>query len=156
MPVPHRPGRAGVFLHKPFPQMFSSTCRLNPVRVLSYHVASKKKYQGWSPALARNFHLSPPSLKKKMPPKKAAAPEKKILLGRPSNNLKIGIVGTWQPLRCLPQSHSHPKACQMSENLHSSMCYPTQVRFAFAHPTPSDNPLLRSHNSILLPRLGSD
>lgn len=28
-----------------------------------------------------------------MPPKKAAAQEKKILLGRPSNNLKIGIVG---------------------------------------------------------------
>ncbi|KLO15253.1 hypothetical protein SCHPADRAFT_902535 [Schizopora paradoxa] len=28
-----------------------------------------------------------------MPPKKAAAPEKKVLLGRPGNNLKIGIVG---------------------------------------------------------------
>ncbi|CCA66676.1 probable GTP-binding protein [Serendipita indica DSM 11827] len=28
-----------------------------------------------------------------MPPKKAAAPEKKAILGRPSNNLKIGIVG---------------------------------------------------------------
>jgi obg-like ATPase 1 len=28
-----------------------------------------------------------------MPPKKVAAPEKKTLLGRPSNNLKIGIVG---------------------------------------------------------------
>jgi obg-like ATPase 1 len=28
-----------------------------------------------------------------MPPKKAAAPEKKAYLGRPSNNLKIGIVG---------------------------------------------------------------
>ncbi|TFY62000.1 hypothetical protein EVJ58_g4142 [Rhodofomes roseus] len=28
-----------------------------------------------------------------MPPKKAAAPEKKALLGRPSNNLRIGIVG---------------------------------------------------------------
>ncbi|EAU85656.2 cytoplasmic protein [Coprinopsis cinerea okayama7 len=28
-----------------------------------------------------------------MPPKKAAQPEKKALLGRPSNNLKIGIVG---------------------------------------------------------------
>ncbi|OSC98534.1 cytoplasmic protein [Trametes coccinea BRFM310] len=28
-----------------------------------------------------------------MPPKKAAAAEKKILLGRPGNNLKIGIVG---------------------------------------------------------------
>jgi hypothetical protein len=28
-----------------------------------------------------------------MPPKKAAGPEKKTLLGRPGNNLKIGIVG---------------------------------------------------------------
>ncbi|KAG6817176.1 hypothetical protein H0H87_011877 [Tephrocybe sp. NHM501043] len=28
-----------------------------------------------------------------MPPKKAAAPEKKTLLGRPGNNLKVGIVG---------------------------------------------------------------
>lgn len=32
-------------------------------------------------------------IKKRMPPKKAAQAEKKILLGRPSNNLKIGIVG---------------------------------------------------------------
>jgi hypothetical protein len=32
-------------------------------------------------------------VKKRMPPKKQAAAEKKILLGRPSNNLKIGIVG---------------------------------------------------------------
>ncbi|GAA5837265.1 hypothetical protein JCM3766R1_002179 [Sporobolomyces carnicolor] len=30
---------------------------------------------------------------KTMPPKKAAAPEKKALLGRPSNNLYVGIVG---------------------------------------------------------------
>ena len=30
--------------------------------------------------------------KKKMPPKKSA-PERKVLLGRPGNNLKIGIVG---------------------------------------------------------------
>ncbi|KAI4521016.1 hypothetical protein K525DRAFT_270242 [Schizophyllum commune Loenen D] len=28
-----------------------------------------------------------------MPPKKKEAPEKKVLLGRPSNNLKVGIVG---------------------------------------------------------------
>jgi hypothetical protein len=33
------------------------------------------------------------SNKSRMPPKKAAVPEKKALLGRPSNNLKIGIVG---------------------------------------------------------------
>ena len=30
-----------------------------------------------------------------MPPKKQAQAEKKILLGRPSNNLKIGIVGAF-------------------------------------------------------------
>ena len=30
-----------------------------------------------------------------MPPKKAPPQEKKILLGRPSNNLKIGIVGAF-------------------------------------------------------------
>jgi obg-like ATPase 1 len=30
-----------------------------------------------------------------MPPKKAPPQEKKVLLGRPSNNLKIGIVGTF-------------------------------------------------------------
>ncbi|EJD49691.1 cytoplasmic protein [Auricularia subglabra TFB-10046 SS5] len=28
-----------------------------------------------------------------MPPKKAAQPEKKVILGRPSNNLKVGVVG---------------------------------------------------------------
>lgn len=34
-------------------------------------------------------------VKKRMPPKKQAQAEKKILLGRPSNNLKIGIVGAF-------------------------------------------------------------
>jgi obg-like ATPase 1 len=48
------------------------------------------------------FHVrlfsSSPSLyiKKKMPPKKASVAEKKTLLGRPSNNLKIGIVGLFR------------------------------------------------------------
>jgi hypothetical protein len=60
-----------------------------------------RDYHRWSLALNRNLHPSPPSLKKKMPPKKAAVSEKKILLGRPSNNLKIGIVGAWQPLAYL-------------------------------------------------------
>ena len=31
-----------------------------------------------------------------MPPKKAAKEEKKTLLGRPGNNLKIGIVGLFR------------------------------------------------------------
>lgn len=43
--------------------------------------------------VARPFHASNPSQKKKMPPKKKAAEEKKTILGRPGNNLKIGIVG---------------------------------------------------------------
>ena len=44
----------------------------------------------------RTFSVSSPALssvKKRMPPKKAPVQEKKVLLGRPSNNLKIGIVG---------------------------------------------------------------
>lgn len=48
-------------------------------------------------SLCRSYFATPSvqagSVKKRMPPKKAAQPEKKILLGRPSNNLKIGIVG---------------------------------------------------------------
>ncbi|KAG8213161.1 P-loop containing nucleoside triphosphate hydrolase protein [Butyriboletus roseoflavus] len=45
--------------------------------------------------LTRSFSISatPQAKAKKMPPKKPPAQEKKILLGRPSNNLKIGIVG---------------------------------------------------------------
>ena len=37
-----------------------------------------------------------------MPPKKAPAQEKKTLLGRPGNNLKIGIVGLFirQSISC--------------------------------------------------------
>jgi len=45
---------------------------------------------------SRSFSLSFAPLapvKKRMPPKKAPPQEKKVLLGRPSNNLKIGIVG---------------------------------------------------------------
>lgn len=51
----------------------------------------------------RFYHISSFSttcslfIKKKMPPKKAVV-EKKTLLGRPSNNLKIGIVGLFLSL----------------------------------------------------------
>ncbi|KAI0747330.1 P-loop containing nucleoside triphosphate hydrolase protein [Irpex lacteus] len=47
------------------------------------------------PGLFRSFSFSHilNAKKRNMPPKKAAAPEKKTLLGRPGNNLKIGIVG---------------------------------------------------------------
>lgn len=48
-------------------------------------------------SLCRSYFATPSvqagTVKKRMPPKKAAQPEKKVLLGRPSNNLKIGIVG---------------------------------------------------------------
>ena len=53
-----------------------------------------------SPYPHRTFSLSSAALasrKKRMPPKKAPVQEKKVLLGRPSNNLKIGIVGTFPP-----------------------------------------------------------
>ncbi|KAJ7914867.1 P-loop containing nucleoside triphosphate hydrolase protein [Mycena leptocephala] len=47
------------------------------------------------PVSAYHFSTSVSLFAKKtrMPPKKAAGPEKKTLLGRPGNNLKIGIVG---------------------------------------------------------------
>jgi hypothetical protein len=46
------------------------------------------------PNLQRSLHTTPPvfASRKKMPPKKGAK-EEKVLLGRPSNNLKIGVVG---------------------------------------------------------------
>jgi len=56
-------------------------------------------YRRPSPANSQSFTrhfsatLSLQAKKKKMPPKKAPVAEKKVLLGRPSNNLKIGIVG---------------------------------------------------------------
>jgi len=68
----------------------------------------------------RSFSSTPIfNTKKRMPPKKAAAQEKKILLGRPGNNLKIGIVGLFflrSSVRCpfplllqvFQTSESHP------------------------------------------------
>ncbi|KDQ14390.1 hypothetical protein BOTBODRAFT_32848, partial [Botryobasidium botryosum FD-172 SS1] len=46
------------------------------------------------PPCSRSLFATPTALvKKRMPPKKAPVAEKKTLLGRPGNNLKIGIVG---------------------------------------------------------------
>lgn len=59
--------------------------------------------------LARSFSISATSQAKakKMPPKKALAQEKKVLLGRPSNNLKIGIVGALAlPLHACYEIHA--------------------------------------------------
>ena len=58
----------------------------------------------------RFYHISSFSttcsllIKKKMPPKKAVV-EKKTLLGRPSNNLKIGIVGLFLSLDLFLNTH---------------------------------------------------
>ena len=73
----------------------------------------------WAPSsslsfpTSRSFSLSSAALasrKKRMPPKKAPAQEKKVLLGRPSNNLKIGIVGMFILMIC----HSPFKAIVVS------------------------------------------
>lgn len=44
---------------------------------------------GQSSSHLRSFHTTAPSFKKKMPPKKKAVEEKKVILGRPGNNLKV-------------------------------------------------------------------
>jgi hypothetical protein len=68
------------------------------------------------------------SVKKRMPPKKAQAQEKKVLLGRPSNNLKIGIVGAYL-LFSLMSISNLPQDFQMSANHLSSMSSPRQVNY---------------------------
>ena len=73
----------------------------------------------------RTFSSSCPALaktKKRMPPKKAAAPEKKTLLGRPSNNLKIGIVGLFRSRSSRHLIHGHiSQGCRMLGSPRSSM-----------------------------------
>jgi hypothetical protein len=59
------------------------TCRLQP-RTTSFTIFS-----------ATFTTSSPLHIKKRMPPKKQAQAEKKVLLGRPGNNLKVGIVGAF-------------------------------------------------------------
>ena len=71
------------------------------------------------------------SVKKRMPPKKTSTQEKKVLLGRPSNNLKIGIVGASHPFFFLFSSNilpiTIPQVFQMLENPPSSTLYPRPV-----------------------------
>jgi hypothetical protein len=63
-----------------------------------------------------------------MPPKKAPAPEKKILLGRPSNNLKIGIVGVSSPFAFLTlHSSRFVQGYLMLANRPSLMLSPRRV-----------------------------
>jgi hypothetical protein len=80
----------------------------------------------------RLFSTSSPtfaSVKKRMPPKKAPTQEKKVLLGRPSNNLKIGIVGASHPFFFFCSSNILPilQVFQMLENPPSSTHYPRLV-----------------------------
>lgn len=66
--------------------LFDRLIRAHPVHPPAPHLS-------FPFAAARLFSSTTPRHKKRMPPKKAPAQEKKTLLGRPSNNLKIGIVG---------------------------------------------------------------
>jgi hypothetical protein len=69
------------------------------------------------------------SVKKRMPPKKAPSQEKKPLLGRPSNNLKIGIVGAFLLMTFYSPIHSFviQQVSPTLGNHLSSMSYPRQV-----------------------------
>lgn len=72
----------------------------------------------------RHFSLSSPAHAKKkrnMPPKKVVQ-EKKTLLGRPGNNLKIGIVGLFPTLSAPSPSliHAAIQVCPTSESRLSS------------------------------------
>jgi hypothetical protein len=82
--------------------------------------------------LERRFSTTPPCLvKKRMPPKKAPAVEKKVLLGRPGNNLKIGIVGKSRLQHwTLTQANilMPMQVYQTLGNLHSLTFYLTPVR----------------------------
>jgi hypothetical protein len=62
-----------------------------------------------------------------MPPKKAAAPEKKAILGRPSNNLKIGIVGVFHAITSSDRILTIFKVFQMSESRRSSTSFLIRV-----------------------------
>ena len=81
-----------VFSHSP-PALGTSLVPLFTLHVLFLEMLWRYRFL----SSLRSFSVSCSALgsvKKKMPPKKAPIQEKKVLLGRPSNNLKIGIVGT--------------------------------------------------------------
>jgi ribosome biogenesis GTPase A len=63
-----------------------------------------------------------------MPPKKPAAPEKKAILGRPSNNLKIGIVGLPNVgkssfFNVLSKTGAHLVTIVILTDINSSICH---------------------------------
>jgi hypothetical protein len=89
------------------------------------------KHRWFIRLFSTSFPTTFASVKKRMPPKKAPIQEKKVLLGRPSNNLKIGIVGQSHPFFFLLSSNilptTIPQVFQMLESPPSSTLYPRQV-----------------------------
>lgn len=101
------------------------------------------------------FSTSPPRLaKKKMPPKKAPPREKRVLLGRPGNNLKIGIVGRFCA-PCFPCLVSmSPQVFLTSESHPSSTSCLKQVRhlsLVSIRCPPHSHPHSRPRQSCQLP-----
>lgn len=94
----------------------------SPTRIpaVSFRCFASRTFSTFHPCLAK---------KRSMPPKKAAAKEAKSVLGRPGNNLKIGIVGLF-PLHTDTSCSSYivfSQVCQMSANLRSSTASPRPV-----------------------------
>jgi hypothetical protein len=102
-------------------------------------VRTLTRWSGWSspPPTRRTFFVSLTALKKRMPPRKAPVQEKKVLLGRPSNNLKIGIVGAFLPMPFRPPSKTFVLTQvfpTLASHLSSTSC-PKQVTTFLSHPT---------------------
>jgi hypothetical protein len=102
-------------------------------------VLAHSRWSGCSspPSTRRTFFVSLTALKKRMPPKKAPVQEKKVLLGRPSNNLKIGIVGAFLPMPFRSSSKTFVLTQvfpTLASHLSSTSC-PKQVTTFLSHPT---------------------
>ena len=91
--------------------------------------------------LTRSFSVSAASQAKgkKMPPKKAPTQEKKVLLGRPSNNLKIGIVGaSVLSLHVCCEIHADRTRCSQRWKVFLLQCaleHRSVHSYPFVHPT---------------------
>lgn len=72
-----------------------------------------------------------------MPPKKAN-PEKKILLGRPGNNLKSGIVCTTSPAQALLSPHANKLVYQVGlANVGKSTLFQAITKCSLGNPAVS-------------------
>lgn len=69
--------------------------------------------------------------KKRMPPKKAPVQEKRTLLGRPGNNLKVGIVGLFPEFSVAFFASYRSQVYQMLGNLPFSMSCQKRVMGVF-------------------------